>query len=143
MSDLTLTKQEIKELIWIRLAHFLGYLIAMSFLFFIYLKVLHVFTPRILSDEPFLSVLVFTIFSFGSFLILNKEYLQEIFQKRKRVYKGVLGIKTCSHNEYSFYMDGHVFLVGKEYYHQFKEGDLLEFHISPSTRHLFKVVRID
>ena len=143
MCYLTLSKQEIKELIHIRMYDFFKYLTTLIILSFVCHKLLRIFFPAIVYTEQLLMILALTGLYMRCLFHINKLYLTEIIRKRKIVYKGVLSSKIVSRNpskgKYYFNMDGNIFSVGKEIFREFKEGDCIEFHVSPSTKHLFKV----
>jgi hypothetical protein len=143
MIYLTLDKQEIKELIRLRVIDFFKYLGILVVLSFLSHEILHVFFPRIVYTEQFFLVALLVLLYSGYIFHSNRLYLYEIISRKKLVYKGVLSSKTVSRlpseGKYYFNMDGKIFSVGKEIFSEFEEGDFLEFHVSPSTKHLFKV----
>ena len=143
MSYLTLSKQEMKELIHLRMSDFFKYLVTLIVLSFVCHEVLRMFFPKIVYTEQLFVMVIFVVLYFGYIFHINKLYLFEIIRKQKIVYKGVLSAKRVSslpsEGKYYFNMDGNIFSVGKEIFREFEEGDFLEFHISPSTKHLFKV----
>lgn len=77
----------------------------------------------------------------------NRAYISDLKQKRKKVYRGLLSSRkvTSRHNHarYEFNVDGNIFLVDEATYRRYQEGDMLEFHIAPKIKHLFRVEKID
>lgn len=144
MNYLTLSRQEIRELLQIRLRDFFIYAVALILLPFVYQKVVLLVVPQISGADLFMAVLLF-ITAFLMYLwYINKRYFFELLVSRqKRIYMGVLANKSVYKlpvgSKFSFNMDGYIFYVNEETYNRFQEGDFLEFHISPSTKHLFKV----
>ncbi len=143
MSYITLSKKEIKELIQIRMPDLFKYLVTLMVLSFVCHETIRLLFPRTVYIEQLGVVILFMVLYVGYLFHINKLFLTEIIYKRKIVYKGMLSSKMVSRNpsegKYYFNMDGNIFSVGKEIFREFKEGDVLEFHISPSTKHLFKV----
>jgi hypothetical protein len=143
MSYITLSKKEIRELIQIRMPDLFKYLVTLMVLSFVCYELTRLMFPGIVYTGQLFVMLIFIAFYIGYLFYINKRFLMEIIYKRKIVYKGMLSAKIVSRNpsegKYYFNMDGNIFSVGKEIFREFKEGDVLEFHISPSTKHLFKV----
>ncbi|HSZ26360.1 MAG TPA: SoxR reducing system RseC family protein [Cytophagaceae bacterium] len=146
MKYLTLSREELKELIKLKKSIFLGYLIAFS----IILIVSYFISDSILTDKngisPMAIVFLLTISYLVIFFYSNRSYFLDLLKKEKRVYKGVLSSKTIKskeHTRYHFNMDGNIFIVDKETFDRFSEGDIVEFHMSSFTRHLFKVEKVN
>lgn len=144
MNYLTLSKQELKELLQIRTRDFFIYGVALILLPFAYQKAILLVLPQINGTDLVMAVILF-ITGFLMYLwYINKRYFFELLvSRKKKIYMGVLAnksiYKTPVANKYSFNMDGYIFYVNEEIYSRFQEGDFLEFHISPSTKHLFRV----
>lgn len=90
-----------------------------------------------------LAMLVLITFSI-IFIYANKRYLSDLFKREKKIYKGVLSEKSfkVKTGKYQFNTDGNIFVVDKESYDFFVEGDILEFHTSPLTKYLFKIEKV-
>lgn len=79
----------------------------------------------------------------GYVYYMNQRYLKDLIKKEKRVYKGILSKKVVSRRSkrerYFISMDGMIFETDLSNFNTLEEGDLIEIHISPEIRHLFKV----
>ena len=146
MKYLSLNNDELKELINLKKGSFLGYFI----IFGVIITASYLISDSILPDNDNVSVLSIVLLMAVSYLFIffysNKDYFYDLIKKEKKVYKGVLSSKTAKMKEdhkYQFNMDGNIFVVDKETYDKFTEGDIVEFHISPFTKHLFKVEKVN
>ena len=145
MKYLSLNNEEFKELINLRKGSFLGYFIILG----IIIITSYLISDSILPDNDRISPITIVLLMAVSYLFIffysNKDYFYDLIKKEKKVYKGVLSSKTTKIKEdhkYQFNMDGNIFVVDKETFDKFNEGDIVEFHISPFTRHLFKVEKV-
>ncbi len=142
MKYLSLNQEEIKELINLKKGNFISHLI----IFFIVVIAAYFISDSILTDNKGISslsiVVIFTIVNLIIFFYTNRSYFHDLLKKEKKVYTGVLSNKTAKekeNNKYQFNMDGNIFIVDKETFEKFHVGDIVEFHISSFTKHLFKV----
>lgn len=144
MKYLSLNNEEIKELINLKKVSFIGYMIIFGIITF----ASYFIAARILPDNNDLSPSVIMILFMASYLFIffytNRSYFYDLMRKEKRVYRGVLSSKTLKNRDhkYQFHMDGNIFVVDKETFEKFEEGDIVEFHISVRTKHLFKVEKV-
>lgn len=144
MKYLSLSNDELRELINLKKVSFISYMI----IFGVIASASYFISDRILPDNNDLAPLgvmsLFTISYLFLFFYSNRSYFYDVLKKEKRVYKGVLSSKTFKsrENKYQFNMDGNIFVVDKEIFEQFEEGDIVEFHISARTKHLFKVEKV-
>ena len=144
MKYLSLNNEELKELINLKKVSFISYMI----IFGVIAAASYFISDRILPDNYDLSPLGVMFLFMVSYLFLyfytNRSYFYDLLKKEKRVYKGVLSSKTFKsrENRYQFNMDGNIFIVDKEIFEKFEEGDIVEFHISARTKHLFKVEKV-
>ncbi|HVD98158.1 MAG TPA: hypothetical protein VNB90_08120 [Cytophagaceae bacterium] len=73
--------------------------------------------------------------------------MKEIFLKQKKVYRGVLSFKIVSRKnrkrKYLFNVDGNIFYVDRKDFDCIQEGDIVEFHVSSSTKYLFRVEKVE
>ncbi len=144
MKYLSLNNEELKELINFKKNSFIGYLVAFGIIavatYFISARVL----PDNIELTPFVVMLLFTFAYLLLFFYSNRTYFLDLLKKEKKVYTGVLSNKTFKNkeNKYQFNMDGNIFVVDKETYEKFEEGDIVEFHISACTKYLFKVEKV-
>jgi hypothetical protein len=145
MKYLSLNSDEIKELIALKKGSFIGYLIT----FIVILVVSYFVLDRILPDKngisPISIVFILTTSNLILFFYFNRSYFHDLLKKEKKVYKGVLSSKTCKvkeDNKYQFNVDGNIFVVDKDIYERFNEGDIIECHISAFTKHIFKVEKV-
>lgn len=141
MKYLSLNNEELKELINLKKNVFIGNLI----LFGVMLIALYFIAVRILPEDgvqPFTVVILFAVSYLFIIFYSNRSYFTDLLKKEKKVYKGVLSTKTQKSSKYQFNMDGNIFVVDKETYEKFEIGDILEFHISANTKHLFKVEKV-
>ena len=142
MKYLNLNNNEMKELLYVRKEHFVIYLITLSIISISSYVLLLLIVPR---AALFLE-LVFTIAYIGYVVFSNRKYLKELICKQKKVYRGALSFKTTSkRNEkkkYIFNVDGYTLYVDKKNFELIQEGDVVEFHVSSSTKHLFRVEKV-
>ncbi len=144
MKYLSFNNDELKELINLKKGSFIGFLI----MFGIIAVASYFISDRILQDNneltPFAVMILFVVSYLFILFYSFRSYFYDLVKKEKRVYKGVLSSKTVKNKEekYQFHMDGNVFIVDKETYAKFEEGDIVEFHISARTKHLFKVEKV-
>jgi hypothetical protein len=144
MKYLSLNNDELKELINLKKVSFIGYMI----IFGIIAVASYFISDRILTDSNDISSLGVMFLFMVSYLFLffysNRSYFYDLLKKEKKVYKGVLSSKIFKSREhkYQFNMDGNIFVVDKEIFEKFEEGDIVEFHISACTKHLFKVEKV-
>lgn len=144
MKYLSLDQNELRELRNLRLGS-LSFSMAIIFLAGIATALIanHIFSLLIVP----LAVSVLVIVTGILFVFYaNRAYIADLQQKKKKIYKGVLSsrrISTRHGNErFEFNVDGNIFIVDKESFTSFQEGDLLEFHIAPSLKHLFKIEKV-
>ena len=142
MKYLSLNNEELKELINLKKGNFISYL---TVTFSISIISYFIF-DWILIDNTAISAMSIVFIISSIFLIiffyLNRSYFHDLLKKEKKVYTGVLSTKTekiKADNKYQFNMDGNIFIVDKETFEKFNVGDIVEFHISSFTKHLFKV----
>jgi hypothetical protein len=142
MKYLNLNNNEMKELLYVRKEHFVIYLITLSIISISSYVLLLLIVPR---AALFLG-LVFTIAYIGYVVFSNRKYLKELIYKQKKVYRGALSFKTISKRnkkkKYIFNVDGHTLYVDKKNFEFIQEGDVVEFHVSSSTKHLFRVEKV-
>ncbi|MCU0430841.1 MAG: hypothetical protein MUF42_12830 [Cytophagaceae bacterium] len=144
MKYLSLEKDELKELIFLRLGSFSISLFILALSCFTIGLILHQFVH---SSILFAGIPILFFMTGLSVLIYSQRpYLKDLTKKEKKVYKGILARKKeISKNKkimYTFNVDGYIFHVEEEHYRQYKEGDFLEFHISPGIKHLFRVDKV-
>jgi flagellar biosynthesis/type III secretory pathway M-ring protein FliF/YscJ len=141
MKYLSLNNEELKELINLKKGSFIGFGLVIGLVSIVSYFV----SDYILPDNSIspLAIVVLLILSFAFvFVYSNREYLQELQKKQKKVYRGVLSHKSAKDERYQFNMDGNIFLVDKDTYENFAEGDIVEFHISSFIKHLYKVEKV-
>jgi hypothetical protein len=143
MKYLDLNNTEMKELLQMRREHFVIYIITLFIISGSTYIILHSLI------KSFICVLfaAFLAFVYTCYVIyINRKYLKEIIYKKKKVYHGAVSFKTVYQNgqkiKYLFNVDGRIFYVDKRKYESIEEGDIVEFHVSSSTKHLFKVEKI-
>lgn len=142
MKYLHLNKEEFNELLKLKKGSF----IAQSIIFTVILISTYILSSLSLSNNKSITPLSIVGILFTSNLIIfifaNRTYFHDLVKKEKRVYTGVLSNKKEKNdqkNRYQFNMDGNIFIVDKETFEKFDIGDIVEFHISSFTKHLFKV----
>ncbi len=146
MRYLSLDSSEFRELLNFKKGSFLIYLLLSSIL----ILISYIISERILSDEIGISTLYIVLFiaisSSVIFIYSNRGYFLDLIKKEKKVFKGVLSSKAVrGKNEKAYYvfnMDGNSFIVDKEIYENCEVGNIVEFHISPFTKYLFKVEKV-
>ena len=143
MKHLNLNGNEMKELLLLRRDHFLSCLailvviISGSYLLlnFVLKAYLNIFFVSLLA-------IVYIVYVIHT----NRKYLTEIILKQKKVYRGALAFKLISprkkKGKYMFNVDGRIFYVDRKNFECIQEGDIVEFHVSSSTKHLFKVEKV-
>jgi hypothetical protein len=143
MKYLDLNNNEVKELLNVRKDHFIFYSVTLLLLAigaYLLLKLtIHGAYIGIFVLVIILAYIIGVIFS-------NRKYLKEIIYKQKKVYRGALSFKLSykknKRKKYLFNMDGHTFYVDKRNFESIQEGDIVEFHVSSSTKHLFRIEKI-
>lgn len=142
MKYLSLNNEELKELINLKKSSFIGYII----IFGVMLIASYFISESILPEDGIQPLTIVVLFAISYLFLVfysNRSYFNDLLKKEKKVYKGVLSTKTQKTNsKYQFNMDGNIFVVDKETYEKFEIGDILEFHISANTKHLFKVEKV-
>lgn len=143
MKHLNLSESEMKELLSLRRDHFLSCLATLliitsgSFILlqFVLKAYLNIFFVTVLA-MAYIAYVIWT----------NRKYLTEIIRKQKKVYRGALAFKLISprkkKGKYMFNVDGRVFYVDRKNFECIQEGDIVEFHVSSSTKHLFKIEKV-
>ncbi len=143
MKYLDLNNSEVKELLNVRKDHFIIYSITLLLIALSAYLLLKLIIPR--AYVGIFLVLIVLIYIIGV-VVSNRKYLKEIICKQKKVYRGALSFKISYKKNkrkiYLFNMDGHTFYVDKRNFESIQEGDLVEFHVSSSTKHLFRIEKI-
>lgn len=143
MKYLDLDNKEVRELLYIRrerlLAYFLTLLIISIGSYILLQLIMKLFLGIFF---VLLIAILYTVY----FSYTNRKYLKELILKRKKVYRGALSFKSVSlrskKGKYIFNVDGHIFYVDRKNFELIQEGDIVEFHVSSSTKHLFKVHKV-
>jgi hypothetical protein len=144
MRYLNLNDSEIKELLYIRRERLVIYVLTLLVITAGSYLLLQWFLRIYLSIfiVVFLA-LVYTTYTFYK----NRKYLKEVFLKQKKVYRGVLSFKIVSRKnrkrKYLFNVDGNIFYVDRKDFDCIQEGDIVEFHVSSSTKYLFRVEKVE
>lgn len=144
MKYLSLEQSEWRELINLKKGSLIGYIIFFSLLLLVSFFVSEAVLPSSSDISP-LSIAVIIALSYSIiFIFSNKDYLVDLIKKEKRVYRGVLSIKSIKSKsgKYMFNIDGNIFIIDKETYDLYQEGDVLDVHISACMKHLFKIEKV-
>jgi hypothetical protein len=143
MKYLNLNNNEIRELLHVRRDQFMVYSITLLIISISSYILLKLIIPG--NYISILVVLVAIAYIIGV-AFSNRKYLKEIICKQKKVYRGALSFKVAYKNnkrkKYIFNMDGQTFYVDKRNFESIQEGDIVEFHVSSSTKHIFRVEKI-
>jgi hypothetical protein len=144
MKYLNLNNSEMRELLYIRRERFVLYVITLSIISLSsYMLLQSVIKTSMNSFFALLFSMAYTVYV----LYTNRDYLKELIFKQKKVYRGALSFKTFYHNnkkgKYLFNVDGRIFYVDRKNFECIKEGDIVEFHVSSSTKHLFGVRKVE
>ncbi|HVD97865.1 MAG TPA: hypothetical protein VNB90_06645 [Cytophagaceae bacterium] len=144
MKYLSLNNDELRELINLKKGSFIGYLIFFGIIAIASFLISDHILPANTELGPYAVATLFALSYLCFFFYSNRSYFEDLLKKEKKVYKGVLSRKSYKSREdkYQLHMDGNVFIVDKESYNAFSEGDIVEFHISARTKHLFKVEKV-
>ncbi|MCS6824156.1 MAG: hypothetical protein NZ529_07640 [Cytophagaceae bacterium] len=73
----------------------------------------------------------------------NRSYLHDLQKRKKRVYVGLVANKKIKDSKYLINVDGNLFIVNDDVYHNLNIGDRVEIHTSEKSKHLFKVLKLD
>jgi hypothetical protein len=144
MKYLNLDNNEMRELLYIRRERFVLYFFTLLFI-----SIGSYFLFQLIMRTPWTGMLALLIaLSYtGFWLYTNRKYLKELIRKQKKVYRGALSFKAVSRRnkkrKYMFNIDGHVFYVDRRKFECIQEGDIVEFHVSSSTKHVFKMEKIE
>jgi hypothetical protein len=144
MKYLSLERSELKELIYLKIGAF-----SLSLTIIILSGIALGLISFQLSHSLPLALLLGIAFIVGGIFIIfftNRAYFEDISKKEKRVYRGVISQKKIilrnNKKSFAFNVDGNIFLVDEENYTKFEEGEVLEFHVSPGLKHLFRIDRV-
>ncbi len=144
MKYLNLNNREMKELLHIRSDTFIVHAVTLSIISGSFYFLLPLIMKEYMS---IFFVLFFAIVYMGYVLYTNRKFLKEIIYKQKKVYRGVLSFKVFSpkskKGKYILSVDGRMFYVNKKYFEYIQEGDTEEFHVSSSTKYLFRVEKVE
>jgi hypothetical protein len=108
----------------------------------------YIFLQLILRTYISMFLVLFLAIIYTSYIVyINRKFFKEVICKQKKVYRGVLSFKVISprskKGKYIFNVDGRIFYVNRKNFEYIKEGDVIELHVSSSTKHLFCVEKID
>jgi len=144
MKYLSLNNDEFKELLSLRKSNLLGYLITLLIVILVSYTLLKRVIPGNMDVSAMSLTLLIALSYFIIFVYSNKSYFKDLIKGKKKVYKGVLSGKTfkATSGKYQFNVDGNIFVVDKETFETYEEGDIMEFHTSPLTKYLFKVEKV-
>ncbi|HWZ21955.1 MAG TPA: hypothetical protein VNW06_04840 [Cytophagaceae bacterium] len=144
MKYLHLNNSEIKKLLYTRREIFIIYAVTLL----IISAGSYILLQLILRTYLSMFLVSFLAIVYTSYIVyINRKFLEEVICKQKKVYRGVLSFKTISprskKGKYIFNVDGRIFYVNRKDFEYIKEGDVVELHVSSSTKHLFCVEKID
>jgi len=147
MKYLSLDESEFKELLNLKRWSFTIYAILSSILVLLSYFVLDkILTDKIASINALPIIIFIAGLSTVIFVYSNRAYFLDLIKKEKKVFRGVLANKAAKNRDgrdyYVFNMDGNSFVVSEETFNQCNEGDIVEFHTSPLSKHLFKVEKV-
>ena len=140
MKYLTLNNHELKKLLYLRREQLIIYLATL----FIIILGSFIFLQMILKILIITFIVIIFSISYTTFILYNnRKYLKELFHQQKKVYKGAISFKTVykkNHKrKYVFNVDGHNFYVDRTNFEKLHEGDVIELHVSSSTKYLFRI----
>ncbi len=141
---LNLTNSEMKKLLHMRKEHLFSYIATLLIISVVSYLLLDLIVKTHVSIY---FIIFFTISYTGYNLYTHRKYLKEIFLRQKKVYRGALAFKMISQRnkkkQYIFNVDGRIFYSDKIHFDSLQVGDIVEFHVSSSTKKLFKVEKVE
>ncbi len=143
MKYLNLTNTEVKVLLQVRREQFASYGLTLLLI----TGISYLLLQLILKPYASIFLVFFLAVAYIAYILrINRKYLMEIFRKQKKVYRGALSFKIIyrrnKRRKYVFNVDGKNFYVDRKNFEYIQEGDIVEFHVSSSTKHLYKVEKI-